>query len=208
MTQSVGSLARWIAVIGLALLIAACGGGDDDDSEVTPTPDAGTAAATATPLAVVPEPTIVAAGVPPDQPSGEVTYLVEAGDTLSAIAERFDTSVVAIQDANELTGTNIFVGQELTIPSGNASGDDTSGGDASGGGASGGGASGGGDAGGTNGGGGENPATYTVQPGDLASLVAERFNVTLDALAEANDTTVEELNNIFVGQVLNIPPAN
>lgn len=201
MTQSVGSLARWMAVIGLALLIAACGGGGDGDPEETPTPEAGTPAPTATPLAVVPEPTIVAAGAPPGEPSSEVTYLVEAGDTLSAIAERFDTSVAAIQDANGLTGTNIFVGQELTIPSGDASGGDASGGGASGGG--------GDDSGGTGGGGGgENPATYTVQPGDLASLVAERFNVTLEALAEANDTTVEELNNIFVGQVLNIPPAN
>lgn len=200
MTQSVGSLARWIAVIGLALLLVACGGGGDDDAEETPTPGAGTPAATATPLAVVPEATIVAAGPPPEEPSSEVTYLVEAGDTLSAIAERFDTSVAAIQDANGLTGTNIFVGQELTIPSGDASGGDASGGGASGGG--------GDDSGGTGGGGGENPETYTVQPGDLASLVAERFNVTLEALAEANDTTVEELNNIFVGQVLNIPPAN
>jgi LysM repeat protein len=200
MKQSAGSLARWITLIGIAVLIAACGGGDDDDAEATPTPGSDTPAATATPLAAVPEPTIVTAGPPPDEPGGEVTYLVEAGDSLSAIAERFDTSIAAIQDANGLTGTNIFVGQELTIPSGDSgssegsSGDSGSGGDAGG--------------GGTGGGGSENPSTYTVQSGDLASLIAERFNVTLDALAEANDVTIEELNNIFVGQVLNIPPAN
>jgi LysM repeat protein len=207
MTQSVGSLARWIAVIGLAVLIAACGGGDDDAGDPTPTPGTDAPAATATPLAVVPEPTIVAAGPPPGEATGDVTYLVEAGDTLSAIAERFDTSVVAIQDANGLTGTNIFVGQELTIPSdeGGSSGGtpDDSGGET-------GGETGGDTGGGDNGGDSdtENPATYTVQSGDLASLIAERFNVTLEELAEANELTVDELNLLFVGQVLNIPPAN
>ncbi len=52
-------------------------------------------------------------GTPP-QP---VTYTVKAGDTLSAIALKFGTTVKAIADANHIADPNmIFVGQVLTIP--------------------------------------------------------------------------------------------
>lgn len=192
-----GSPARWITVIGVVLLVAACGGGDDDDDvEGTATPGATAAVATATPLAGAPEATIVTDAGPPVTPSDEVTYIVEAGDTLSAIAVRFDTSVVAIQNENDLTSVNIFVGQELVIPSGSG---DAGGGDAP----AGDGDSTGGDATGD-----ANRSTYTVESGDFASTIAERFNITLDALATANEVSVDELNDLFVGQVLNIPPAN
>jgi LysM repeat protein len=52
--------------------------------------------------------------LPADTP-GQV-YTVQAGDTLSTIARRFNTSVENIQRANQLTGTNIRVGQNLFIP--------------------------------------------------------------------------------------------
>jgi LysM repeat protein len=46
-----------------------------------------------------------------------VTYVVKAGDTLSAIAIKFNTSVKAIADFNHIADPNmIFVGQVLTIP--------------------------------------------------------------------------------------------
>lgn len=53
---------------------------------------------------------------PPDQ---EETYLVRPGDTLSAIATRFGSSVEAIVNANpEIRDPNLVrVGQRLTIPS-------------------------------------------------------------------------------------------
>ena len=183
------SAVRWLAALGLATLLAACGGGSDEVVE-TPTPGPGVAASTATPFAVLPEATIVTDATTPSGISEDVTYIVEAGDTLSAIAARFETTVGAIQERNDLASTDIFVGQQLTIP-----GDDDS--DAAG------------STGGNLGGSGEgdtNPSTYTVQAGDLAGLIAERFSVTLEALAAENELGVEDLNSLLVGQVLNIPP--
>lgn len=43
-------------------------------------------------------------------------YTVVAGDTLSGIANRFQTTVSAIQSANNLSSDRIFVGQVLQIP--------------------------------------------------------------------------------------------
>jgi N-acetylmuramoyl-L-alanine amidase len=43
-------------------------------------------------------------------------HVVEAGHTLSAIAQAYGTSVKAIQDANNLKSDNIYVGQKLFIP--------------------------------------------------------------------------------------------
>jgi LysM repeat protein len=47
------------------------------------------------------------------------------------------------------------------------------------------------------------PATYTVQPGDNLFRISLRFDVSLVALANANNIT--NYNRIFVGQVLTIP---
>lgn len=44
------------------------------------------------------------------------TYVVQQGDTLNLIAQRFGTTVEAIRAANGLTGDNINVGQVLIIP--------------------------------------------------------------------------------------------
>lgn len=50
-------------------------------------------------------------------------YVVQAGDTLASIAQRFGTTVEAIARANNITNPNlIFVGQVLTIPTGAAPG--------------------------------------------------------------------------------------
>ncbi|HHW03242.1 MAG TPA: LysM peptidoglycan-binding domain-containing protein [Thermoanaerobacterales bacterium] len=46
-----------------------------------------------------------------------IRYLVRSGDTLSAIAERFNTTVKAIMEANNLKDPDIiFAGQVLLIP--------------------------------------------------------------------------------------------
>ena len=71
-----------------------------------------------------------------DMPSGETTvYVVQRGDTLSAIASRFGTTVQAIASLNGIANPNlIYVGQQLTI-SGSApqpdTGTPTNGGDSS-----------------------------------------------------------------------------
>src|SRR6266496_987274 len=45
------------------------------------------------------------------------TYLVQAGDTLFSIATKFNTTVAALQQANNITNPNaLAVGQRLVIP--------------------------------------------------------------------------------------------
>lgn len=56
--------------------------------------------------------------VPTTPPTGG-TYVVRTGDTLSAIARRFGTTVAAIAQANNISNVNlIYVGQVLVIPGG------------------------------------------------------------------------------------------
>ena len=186
-----------------ALLLAACSGGSNNALETPATPAAtgadGRPIPTATPYARVPEPTIVsgpAAGAPS---ASQVSYVVEAGDTLSGVAERFDSTVEDIMAENGLTdATLIFVGQTLLIPSGSAlaasapappaagpATDDAAGDDAA-----------------TDGSG---LTAYEVQPGDTALAIALRFDVTIDELAAANGTTFDGLSNLQVGDILVIP---
>ena len=48
--------------------------------------------------------------------AGATTYVVQAGDTLSAIARRFDTTVAALMALNNLANPNVIdVGQTLII---------------------------------------------------------------------------------------------
>ena len=49
------------------------------------------------------------------QADGTVTYVVNSGDTLYAIAIACDTTVAAIQQLNGLSGTTILVGQTLIV---------------------------------------------------------------------------------------------
>ena len=48
----------------------------------------------------------------------QVLYVVQRGDTLAAIARRFDSTVEAIAEANRFDGANvpIFPGQILRVP--------------------------------------------------------------------------------------------
>lgn len=50
-------------------------------------------------------------------PSSTITYTVVKGDSLYKIAIRYDTTVDAIKNANNLTSNNLSIGQKLTIPS-------------------------------------------------------------------------------------------
>ncbi|MCX7792746.1 MAG: LysM peptidoglycan-binding domain-containing protein [Chloroflexaceae bacterium] len=87
--------------------------------EATATP-----APTATPEpTVTPEPTATleptATGTPTPAPAAGRRYVVQAGDTFRAIAERFGVSVPDLLRANNLTpeqADNLRVGQELVIP--------------------------------------------------------------------------------------------
>ena len=84
-----------------------------------PSPTA-TATPVATPsaapsLSATPEPTVAPTAPPPPPP--QATYVVQAGDTLAAIAQRFGTTVAALQGANGIANPNeIMIGQVLVIP--------------------------------------------------------------------------------------------
>lgn len=47
--------------------------------------------------------------------------------------------------------------------------------------------------------------TYTVQPGDTLRSIAEQFNVSVQAIIDANNLTPEEADSLRVGQELVIP---
>ncbi|WP_284037638.1 LysM peptidoglycan-binding domain-containing protein [Neobacillus sp. 114] len=110
------------------------------------------------------------------------TYQVAAGDTLYQIAKKFATTVDTIKNLNHLTTDSIYVGQVLivsqtqTVQSPEPVQKQTP------------------------------PApvtttTYTVVGGDSLSLIAKRFNTTVDQIKAANKLTSDL---IFVGQILTI----
>jgi len=56
-------------------------------------------------------------GDTPEEPRGEVQYKVAKGDTMTAIAERYDVTAQAIAERNGISNPDrIFVGQVLIIP--------------------------------------------------------------------------------------------
>ena len=47
------------------------------------------------------------------------TYSVRSGDTLSGLAQRYNTSVASLQKTNHIANANLIrVGQRLTVPDG------------------------------------------------------------------------------------------
>ncbi len=108
--------------------------------------------------------------------SPATTYTVQFGDTLSAIAQAFGVSLEALMQANGLTEPSLIrVGQVLRIP-GRGQPDAT-----------------------------PRAVRYTVQYGDTLNLIAQRFGVSVYAIAQAND--LADINLLRVGQVLIIPGA-
>ena len=125
------------------------------------------------------------------QPS---VYVLQPGDNLIHISARFDTTVQAILDNNGLTNANrIYVGQTLNIPgaadvpavaeaspvaevSDDALADtpDTTA-----------------------------DASYTVQRGDSAIIIARRMGISEQALLDANG--IRNANLVMIGQTLTIP---
>ncbi len=102
-------------------------------------------------------------------------YVVKKGDTLIRIARRFGVSVAAIQRANNLRGTVIYVGQRLKIPakSGNNPGGDK-----------------------------KQPQTivHVVRRGETLSSIARRYGVTVLQIKKLNG--LKNSNLIRVGQKL------
>lgn len=213
------------ALLALSALGAAAFLGCGSGSTPSPIPsNAPVTITTATPYAQPPVPTIVGAdGVAPGAtpaPAREVTYKMEAGDTVLAIAARFGTTVEAIMKRNNITSpTDLKIGQELVIPttqtvlatttpaptatatasrtatpSATAAATATATRTAT-------------------------PAVtasattpppsiltvYTVQKGDNSFDIAGRFGVSVEDLAAANGKTVAQLAAIQIGDELKIP---
>ncbi len=153
---------------------------------ITPSPVPPTATPTNTPTEPpptnTPEPTLT-----PTR-SGAVIYIAVEGDNFTIIAEKFEVDLWVLIEANrerlELDPANpiINVGDEVLIP-----------------------------APGT-----ELPTAtplpeglppgfrieYTVMPGDVLALIAEKFNSTVEDILKQNEDTLEDIDAIYPGQIL------
>jgi LysM repeat protein len=155
------------------------------------------------PATETPSPTPLVTSTATQISSGGTTgnvYVVQRGDTLTNLAIRYGTTINTLVQLNGITNpNNIFVGQRLQLPSGTGAPvptatpqplpTATSGGVIP-----------------TPTRTGTNPnsgQTYVVQPYDSLYRLSIRFNVSIVALARANNIT--NYNYIQIGQVLVIP---
>lgn len=127
------------------------------------------------------QPTAEPSAEPAAKPSAEPpVYVVQPGDTLFQIAQRFGTTVEAIAAANDIADTRLInVGQRLVIPTEQPELVPTTE---------------------------PRPDTraHSVQPGETLPALAFRYGTTIWALREANDLGRWDL--LWPGQELDIPP--
>jgi LysM repeat protein len=129
-------------------------------------------------------PTYTPSPTPTMTASAPFNYLVESGDTLVLIAEKFGVDYLTIMVLNGLTNDSVlFVGDQLVIPNpgmefptptplppnlGRGA-----------------------------------KVQYFVMPGDSIKLIAEKMLSTIDGIIDEND--LEDPNAIFPGQILIVP---
>jgi len=203
--QQMGQKTPMIVMIGAAMLLIIGAGvvifwllGDKRPLFGPPPTDTATATASATATRTSPPPTntqtatltpTVTETATPTQtptPSGPFEYTVQEGDTLSSIAELFNTDIMTLLALNptiDPVTLVVYVGQKILIPAPDtllptATAVSTN----------------------------VPPGTlinYTVMPGDTLGDIAIRFNSTIERIVEEND--LENANDIYVGQILRVP---
>lgn len=153
-----------------------------------------TATATFTHTPVLPtvtlhNPTETATATPTTTRSGPVSYVIQEGDTLYYVAEKYAIDIEAIIAYNLEQGIDLTsflqVGQEILIPPPDFQAPTLT----------------------------PMPSNvtpgaiieYTVRPGDILQLLAEEFNTTLDAILKENEGLEENPDVLTVGQKLRIP---
>ncbi|MBN8193848.1 LysM peptidoglycan-binding domain-containing protein [Bacillus sp. NTK074B] len=113
---------------------------------------------------------------PPAKTEATGTYKVKSGDTLSAIAKKYKTSVSQLKKINHLKSDRIYVGQVLkvsgsaTAPSKNESAAPKT-------------------------------TSYKVKKGDTLSAIAKKYKTSISNLKKINHLTSDR---IYVGQVLKV----
>ncbi len=96
------------------------------------------------------------APVPPSPAPQYITYVIQPGDTLSGIAQRFGTSVRTLAELNGISDPDkIYAGNTIRVPENGSSG-------------------------------GSAPVYYTIRPGDTLSGIALKYGTTVSALARLN----------------------
>lgn len=147
------------------------------------------------------------AAPPPAAPtSSAAIYVVAAGDTLYSIALKFNTTIQALQELNNLANPNtLTIGQRLKIPGAEAaSAEGTAASQPT-------------RAGPTMAPAVASPSppnakdatraptseTYTVQPGDTLASIAQQYGITIEELARVNN--IKNVNLLSIGQILIIP---
>lgn len=184
--------ARVLIVVGLAVAILGGGGYGlyalmkAGSRDLTPTPTPGhTPTSSPTPtFTLTPRATPTPTPVPP------LAHLVASGDTLAAIAARYDTSVEAILALNpDVEAENLQVGDVLLIPAGTLTPTSPATLDPS------------------------KPTPtpgafiiHVVVPGDTLTSIAEQYGVSVALIVAANeDVLVTAEDMIFPGQSLAVP---
>ena len=105
-------------------------------------------------------------------------HIVRRGDTLSGIARKYGTSVAAIQSANHLRGTIIYVGQRLKIPTRSGTSNDGNSGSKKQ----------------------KKTIVHVVRRGETLGQIAQRYGVTVTQIAKLNG--IKNTSLIRVGQKL------
>ncbi len=107
-------------------------------------------------------------------PSSGITYTVVGGDTLYSIARKYNTTVAKIKELNNLASNSLSIGQTLKIFESSTTIPEVNTG----------------------------TVTYTVKSGDNLYAIANRYNVTVNAIKEVNNLSS---NLLSIGQTLIIP---